>query len=451
MTPARGTWVREARTPPRITASSPGITNPTKSAVSAAARKKTAPTAHGPGIEKKSEMSRSSTDFRKSSRFAHRYQRRRSSRAPMIRPFKIPSKASCCGSGRHSATTSSPESATKLLMRKPFSLAGPQPRQRLAGALRSWSLSMAKGYRRAAPNGQPPERKAEPVTQNWFELLIRREANLVTIMPLSAAPPPSLFESGKGAAYDGCRNGKTNDPRSGTRKRKGRSAEHHGSPDRTCLRGPGQQRNDPRDGSASDQGQPRRLRADVLRPGLHEHGQLQEPDHVHRWGEGNPPLPRLSDRTACRELHVSRGGIPAALRGAAQPQAVSGVGAQHHLPHDDPRVPEEIHGRLQLRRASDGDADRHGGRYVHLLSRCAQHFRPRVSHQADSSPDRQDADTRGVRLPAQPRNAVRLPGQQPVVRRELPAHALQDALGDLQAESGHLEGPGRPLHPACRP
>src|SRR6266540_4893529 len=62
MTPARGTWVREARTPPRITASAPGITNPTKSAVSAAARKKTVPTAHGPGIEKNRETNRSSTD-----------------------------------------------------------------------------------------------------------------------------------------------------------------------------------------------------------------------------------------------------------------------------------------------------------------------------------------------------------------------------------------------------
>jgi hypothetical protein len=38
-------------------------------------------------------MNRSSTDFRKSSRFAHRYQLWQWSRAAMP-PFKIPSKAS---------------------------------------------------------------------------------------------------------------------------------------------------------------------------------------------------------------------------------------------------------------------------------------------------------------------------------------------------------------------
>jgi hypothetical protein len=55
-----------------------------------------------------------------------------SSSAPAIPPFRIPSNAWWCGWGRHSETTSSP--STKLLIRSPFSFAGPHPKQRLFGA-----------------------------------------------------------------------------------------------------------------------------------------------------------------------------------------------------------------------------------------------------------------------------------------------------------------------------
>ena len=43
------------------------------------------------------------------------------------------------------------------------------------------------------------------------------------------------------------------------------------------------------------------------------------------------------------------------------------VGPRHHVPHDDPRVPEEAHGRVQPRRAPDGHADRDGGGDVDVL------------------------------------------------------------------------------------
>ena len=55
--------------------------------------------------------------------------------------------------------------------------------------------------------------------------------------------------------------------------------------------------------------------------------------------------------------------------------AVRGVGPRHHVPHDDPREPEEGHGRVQLRRAPDGHADRDRGGDVDVLSRGAR--RPR--------------------------------------------------------------------------
>ena len=217
------------------------------------------------------------------------------------------------------------------------------------------------------------------------------------------------------------------------------------------LRPAGDRRDHPRDGPAPDQDRARGLRPDVVRPRVHEHRVVQEQDHVHRRGQGDPALPRVSHRAARRELHLPRGGLPAALRGAAQPQAVRGVGALDHVPHDDPRVVEEVHGRLQLRRAPDGDADRDRRRHVHLLPGRAQHPRPGLAHQADLPPDRQDADAGGVRLPPQHGDAVRVPGQLPLLRRELPEHALQDAVGELQAQPDHRQGPRRPLHPPRRP
>ena len=38
----------------------------------------------------------------------------------------------------------------------------------------------------------------------------------------------------------------------------------------------------------------RRVRPDDIRPGVHEHGVVQERDHVHRRRQGHPALPRLS-------------------------------------------------------------------------------------------------------------------------------------------------------------
>jgi hypothetical protein len=64
----------------------------------------------------------------------------------MIPPETIPSKASWCLLAVHSATTASP--LTKLRMRRPFSLAGPHPKQELPGAYVSWRLgpSVADGW-----------------------------------------------------------------------------------------------------------------------------------------------------------------------------------------------------------------------------------------------------------------------------------------------------------------
>ena len=157
---------------------------------------------------------------------------------------------------------------------------------------------------------------------------------------------------------------------------------------------------------------------------------------LHRRRQGDPPLPRLSDRGPGGEVHVPRGRLPAPLRRAAEPQAVRGVGPRDHVPHHDPREPEEGHGRVQLRRAPDGHADRHRRRHVDLLSRGARRPRPGRADQADPPPDRQDADGRRVRVQALDGDAVHLPVERPRLQRELPDDALQDAGRGLQAEPG---------------
>ena len=55
-----------------------------------------------------------------------------SSSAPQMPPLRTSSNAAWCGSGDQVQTSSSPSS--KLRMRSPLSLAGPQPKQRFLGA-----------------------------------------------------------------------------------------------------------------------------------------------------------------------------------------------------------------------------------------------------------------------------------------------------------------------------
>ena len=62
----------------------------------------------------------------------------------------------------------------------------------------------------------------------------------------------------------------------------------------------------------------RRIRADVLRPGVHEHGVVPQLDHLHRRRRGDPAAPRLPDRAAVRALDLPRGRLPADQRPPAE-------------------------------------------------------------------------------------------------------------------------------------
>ena len=132
---------------------------------------------------------------------------------------------------------------------------------------------------------------------------------------------------------------------------------------------------------------------------------------------GHPRVPRLPHRAARGEEHVPGDGVPAGARRAAVVARAGAVDARHQVLDDGPREHQEVHRWLQLRLAPHGHADRHGRRVLDVLPGREAHRRSGVARAADVAAHRQDADDRGVRLPAQPRAAVRLPRQRPVVHR----------------------------------
>ena len=97
-----------------------------------------------------------------------------------------------------------------------------------------------------------------------------------------------------------------------------------------------------------------RLRADDVRPGVHEHRELPQRHHLHRRRQGHPALSRLSDRAAGRGQRLPRNRLPDPVRRAADRVAAAGVDARDHAPHDAAREHQEVHGGLPVRRAPDG-------------------------------------------------------------------------------------------------
>ena len=76
---------------------------------------------------------------------------------------------------------------------------------------------------------------------------------------------------------------------------------------------------------------------------------------------------------------------------------------------------------------------------------------PHVRLDAGLPADREGADDRGVVVPAQPRPAVRLPGQRPRLHRELPLDDVQDRRAALRAGSRDRPGARGAVHPPRRP
>ena len=128
----------------------------------------------------------------------------------------------------------------------------------------------------------------------------------------------------------------------------------------------------------------RRLRADDLRPGVHEHGVVQAaPSPTSTATRASCeyrgyPIEQLAERARYLEI-----GLPAHLRRAAHQRAARRLGPRDHVPHDHPRERQEVHGGLPLRRAPDGHARRHGRRALDVLPRRRRRRRPGVARVAD--------------------------------------------------------------------
>ncbi len=122
----------------------------------------------------------------------------------------------------------------------------------------------------------------------------------------------------------------------------------------------------------------------------------------------------------CEKLELPRGRLPAGPRRAADQGRARLLGLRDHPPHLRPRGHQEVARGLPLRRPPDGDAALDRRRAVDLLSRVEEHRRPDRALHGDRPADREDADAGGVLLPPQPRPALRLPGQRPLVHRQLP-------------------------------
>ena len=190
-----------------------------------------------------------------------------------------------------------------------------------------------------------------------------------------------------------------------------------------------------------------------LRPGLHVDGRVQLGDHLHRRRQGRAALPRLSDRGARGAAATTSRPATCCCTASCRTQAQKDDFVEpRDPPHDGQRADAVLHARLPPRRASDGGADRAWS------ARCRAFYpdsinlqrRAPARHLGDP-PDRQDADAGRDGLQVLDRPAVHVSAQRPVVRGELHADDVRDAVRGLQGQR-RAGARARPhLHPARRP
>ncbi len=166
------------------------------------------------------------------------------------------------------------------------------------------------------------------------------------------------------------------------------------------------------DGSPADQGRGGRLRADDLRPRLHEHRLLQEPHHVHRRRQGHPALPRLPDRAARGERQLPRDGLPRSSTASCRRRRSTTSGSTTITHHTF--VHENVKDLM-----SGFRYDAHPMGMLASTVAALSTFYPEAKKvrdaagpaEADLPADRQDPDARRLRLPPLHGPALRLPGQ----------------------------------------
>ena len=158
------------------------------------------------------------------------------------------------------------------------------------------------------------------------------------------------------------------------------------------------------------------------------------------------PIEQLAEKSTFLEVAwlLLKGELPTAAE-------LEGVHAPHLDPHVPPREPQEAHGGFPPRRAPDGDAPLDGRRALDVLPGRQEDLRQEVPRPPHHAPHLEDADDRGVRVPALDRIPVRVPGQRSLLHGQLPLDDEEDGRADVQGEPGPRKGARRPFHPPRGP
>ena len=181
-----------------------------------------------------------------------------------------------------------------------------------------------------------------------------------------------------------------------------------------------------------------RLRADDLRPGVHEHRVLPERITYIDGDKGILRYRGYPDRAAGRAQQLPRDGLPDPVRRAADRGAAAGVDARRSRMHT--MLHENIKKFMEGFRYDAhpmGDLPQHRRRALDVLPRRASSIFDAESRQLQIHRLIAKVPThRRLRLPPQHRPAVHLPGQRPQLHRQLPEHAVQDDRAEVPAEPG---------------
>ena len=203
--------------------------------------------------------------------------------------------------------------------------------------------------------------------------------------------------------------------------------------------------------TSPDQRRGRRLRADVVRPGLPEHRVVPQRDHLHRRRRGHPALPRLPDRAARRAGELPRDGLPAARGRAADRRRSSRAW------EDDVRDHTYVH--TNVTKFLEGFRyDAHPMGMLLGAVGALSTFYPDAKNIADP----ENRYLQRVRLIAKMPTIAAfifrhsrglpyvLPAQRPRLHRQLRQHDVRDRR-PARAEPGAAAGARDPAHPPRRP
>ena len=221
----------------------------------------------------------------------------------------------------------------------------------------------------------------------------------------------------------------------GRRSHRQRHAVGDRQPDRQDVRDRDHRRDRPRDGLPPDEGRRRRLRPHDLRPGVHQHRVDALGHHLHRRRQGHPRVPRLSRSSSSRSSRPTSRSPTCSSTASSRRRTSSTSGrTRSRSTRSCTRTSRSSWAASATTRTRWGCCSARSARSRRSTGRQRDPG-PRQPRDPDDPADREDADARGLRLPAHDGHALRLSGQRPAVPRQLPEHDVQDDRAQVRARS----------------